>query len=61
MEYIAFDAHKRYTLASVERLSGGRLCEQWAHNHKRLKRILREMEQLSLKETDRILGAISRS
>ncbi len=28
MEYIAFDAHKRYTLASVERLSGGQLCEQ---------------------------------
>jgi transposase len=27
MEYIAFDSHKRYTLASVERLSGGQLCE----------------------------------
>ena len=36
-----------------------KLCEQWVHNHKRLKRILREMEQLSLKETNRILGAIS--
>jgi hypothetical protein len=38
-----------------------KLCEEWVHNHKRLKRILREMEQLSLNETDRILGAISRS
>jgi hypothetical protein len=28
MEYIAFDSHKRYTLASVEKLSGGQLCEQ---------------------------------
>jgi transposase len=27
MEYIAFDSHKRYTLASVEKLSGGQLCE----------------------------------
>jgi transposase len=28
MEYIAFDSHKRYTWASVEKLSGGQLCEQ---------------------------------
>lgn len=27
MEYIAFDSHKRYTLASVEKLSGGQSCE----------------------------------
>jgi len=27
MEYIAFDSHKRYTLASVVKLSGGQLCE----------------------------------
>lgn len=27
MQYIAFDAHKRYTLASVERLSGGVIRE----------------------------------
>ena len=27
MEYIAFDSHKRYTLACVEKLSGGQLCE----------------------------------
>ena len=37
-----------------------RLCEQWVRNHKRLKRLVRQMEQLSLKETDRTLGAISR-
>lgn len=38
-----------------------RLCEQWVHNHKRMKRLLRMMETLSLKETDRTLGALSRS
>jgi len=38
-----------------------RLCEEWVRNHKRLKGLLRKMEQLSLKETDRILGAKSRS
>jgi len=38
-----------------------RLCAEWVRNHKRLKRLLRQMEQLSLKETDRILGAISPS
>jgi transposase len=27
MQYIAFDSHKRYTLASVEELNGGRLFE----------------------------------
>jgi hypothetical protein len=44
------------------RLSGqqARLCHQWARNHKRLKRLVRQMEQFSLKETDRALGAISR-
>ena len=36
-------------------------CQVWARNHKRLKRLLRQMERLSLKETDRALGAISRS
>lgn len=36
-----------------------RLCREWSSNYKRLKRLLRKMEQLSLKETDRILGAIS--
>jgi Family of unknown function (DUF6788) len=38
-----------------------KLCEQWVRNHKRLKRLLQQMERLSLEETDRILGAISRS
>jgi hypothetical protein len=44
------------------RLSGeqARLCQEWVRNHKRLKRLVRQMEQLSLKETDRALGAISR-
>lgn len=28
MQYIAFDAHKRYTLASVERDDGRRVCEE---------------------------------
>lgn len=37
-----------------------RLCEQWARDHRRLKRLIRQMERLSLKETDRTLGAISR-
>jgi hypothetical protein len=37
-----------------------RLCQEWVQNHKKLKRLLRQMEQLSLKETDRALGAISR-
>lgn len=38
-----------------------KLCEEWVSNHKRLKRLLQQMEQLSLEETDRILGAISPS
>ena len=37
-----------------------RLCQQWVRNHKRLKRLVHQMEQLSLKETNRTLGAISR-
>ena len=37
-----------------------RLCEQWGRDHRRLKRLVRQMEQLSLKETDRALGSISR-
>jgi len=37
-----------------------RLCQEWTRNHKRFKRLVRQMEQLSLKETDRTLGAISR-
>jgi len=38
-----------------------RLCRQWVRDHKRLKMLLRRMEKLSLRETDRALGAISRS
>jgi len=34
-----------------------KLCEEWIRNHKRLKKIVRQMERLSLKETDRVLGA----
>ena len=36
-----------------------RRCAEWIHNHRHLKRVVRKMEALSLKETDRILGAIS--
>ncbi len=44
------------------RLSGeqARLCQAWMSNHKRLNRLVRQMEKISLKETDRVLGAISR-
>jgi hypothetical protein len=34
-----------------------KLCLEWIKNHKRLKTLIRQMERLSLKETDRILGA----
>jgi hypothetical protein len=34
-------------------------CAEWVDNHRQLKKLLRRMEALSLKETDRILGAIS--
>ncbi len=55
--------HKYAGKTKTVRLSPeqAKVCKQWTENHKRLKRILRQMEQLSLKETDRILGAISRS
>jgi len=32
-----------------------KLCEEWVENHRRLKNIIRKMETLSLKETDRLL------
>jgi hypothetical protein len=38
-----------------------RLCQEWIHNHRQLRRLVRKMEQHSLKQTDRLLGAISRS
>jgi hypothetical protein len=34
-------------------------CQEWIRNHRRLKRLVRQMERVSLKETDRALGAIS--
>ena len=37
------------------------LCRRWVSNHKKLRRVVRQMERLSLKETDQVLGAISRS
>lgn len=37
-----------------------RSCQEWIHNHRQLRRIVRKMEQISLKETDRTLGAILR-
>jgi len=36
-------------------------CELCVNNHRQLRRIVRKMEQHSLKKTDKILGAISRS
>lgn len=36
-----------------------RLAKEWAQNYKKLKNLLRRMEQLALQETDRILGSIS--
>jgi hypothetical protein len=36
------------------------LCREWVQNLKRLRRLVRQMERLSLKETDQVLGAISR-
>ena len=36
-----------------------KLCEQWVRDHKTLKRIVRQMERISLRETDRALGKIS--
>ena len=34
-----------------------KMCAGWIADHKRLKALVRQMERLSLKETDRILGA----
>lgn len=54
--------HKIAGKTKTIRLSAqqARLCREWSSNHKRLKRLLHQMEQLSLKETDRILSARSR-
>src|SRR4030042_685444 len=37
-----------------------RLCQAWLRNHKQLKRLVRQMEELSLRGTGRIHGAKSR-
>jgi hypothetical protein len=34
-------------------------CAEWVRNHRQLRAIVRKMEALSLKETDRILRALS--
>jgi len=34
-------------------------CAEWTGNHRRLRTIIRKMEALSLKETDRILRSLS--
>ena len=45
MQYIAFDSHKRYTLASVERADGRRIREQRiAHERGAVRRFLAECE-----------------
>lgn len=36
-------------------------CREWLRNHRQLKTIVRRMETLSLRETDRILRTISHS
>ena len=36
-------------------------CERYVENHRQLRRLVRKMEQHSLKKTDKILGAISHS
>ncbi len=51
-------AGKTRTLRLSERQA--RLCGQWVRNHKKLKNLVRRLEQISLRETDRALGAISR-
>ena len=37
-----------------------RRCREWTTNHRRLRTLVRRLEALALRETDRILGAISR-
>lgn len=37
------------------------LCQKWTQNHRLLRSLVRKMEHISLKKTDRTLGAISRS
>ena len=34
-------------------------CEEWLHNHRQLRVLVRRMEALSLRETDRLLRALA--
>jgi len=36
-----------------------RLCEEWLQNHRQLRVLVRRMESLSLRETDRLLRALA--
>jgi hypothetical protein len=40
-------------------LAQAQQCDEWLRNRRRFKKIVRQMETLSLKETDRILRTIS--
>ena len=45
MQYIAFDSHKRYTLASVEELNGGKVFEtRIEHERGSIKEFLNQCE-----------------
>jgi hypothetical protein len=37
------------------------LCREWIGNHRQLRRLVRRMEQISIKKADRDLGEISLS
>ena len=55
--------HKIRGKTKTKRLSEeqAQRCEEWTDNHKRFKELVRQMEQLSLKETDRILASLSKT
>jgi len=44
---------RRLTAAQAER------CREWQRNHRRMRALVRQLERLSRRETDRTLGAIS--
>jgi hypothetical protein len=54
-------SHKVRGKTVTVRLTGeqAQLCRYWVANHRRLRRIIRRMEKLSLKETDRVLRGLS--
>lgn len=55
--------HKIRGKTVTQRLSKAQaeVCGEWIHNHREMKKVVRRMEALSLKETDRILRTISKS